>query len=443
MRKILIVGAGKSSTFLIRYLAELASGNRWKLVVADGNLRSIREKINRFRSAEAVVLDIRDDEVRRNLVKNSDIVISLMPPDLHILLARDCITFQKDLITSSYLSPEMRALNGEAKKAGLMFMGEMGLDPGIDHMVAARIINGIRRIAGLLTSYKSYCGGMIAPQFDDNPWHYKFHWNPQSIVQAGQQGARYLERGREEFLPYETVFESARKIHFPDVGKFSYYMNRDSIPYVELYDIPEVKTFFRATLRHPKFCQSWQVLVKLGLTDPDDSFDGRGKTYEDWVKAKTGYKENSGYSFPQFLSIKLGFIGTDRLTKLLKWLGLLSMDSMPEVTTSSAEFLLDLLRVKWAMKPEDRDWVVQAHEVTYLHKGKKIQLRSVLSVTGDARSSAIAKTVGLPMGLLARLVVNKKLSKPLGVNIPIMSSVYKPVLREMEKEGLVFKEEFI
>lgn len=443
MRKILIVGAGKSSTFLIRYLADLAPGNRWKLVVADGNLRSIREKTSRFRQVTPAEVDIRDDEARRALIEDADIVISLMPPELHILIARDCLLFKKDLITSSYLSPEMRALHEDAANAGLMFMGEMGLDPGIDHMMAARIITGIKRIAGILTSYKSYCGGMIAPEFDDNPWHYKIHWNPRSIVLAGQQGARFLHKGKEEFQSYKEVFESAKRITLPNLGRFSYYMNRDSMPYIELYDIPEVKTFFRATLRHPKFCTSWQILVELGLTDPNDSFDGRGKTYEDWVKAKSGYIEKPGSSFTQFLSAKLGFVNADRLLRLLRWLGLLSIDSMPEVKTSSSEFLLDLLRVKLAMKPEDRDWVVQAHEAIYIHKGKKIALSSVLSVTGDSKSSAISKTVGLPMGLLARMILSQRIKKPLGVHIPIMPQVYKPILREMEKEGLVFKEEFL
>lgn len=441
MRKILVVGAGKSSTFLIRYLAELASGNRWKIVVADGNLRSIREKIHRFRMAVPALVDIRDDEARGRLIEEADLVISLMPPDLHILIARDCLRYRKDLITSSYLSTEMRALNEEAKQAGLMFMGEMGLDPGIDHMLAARIITGIKRIAGTLTSYKSYCGGLVSPESDNNPWHYKFHWNPQSVVMAGMQGARYLDRGREDFIPYESIFESARKVSFPGVGRFSYYMNRDSIPYIEQYDIPEVKTFFRATLRHSSFCDSWLILVRLGLTNPDDSYDGRGKTYQDWVKDKSGYQEGSALSLAQYLSLKLGFVDPDRLTRLFQSIGLFSIDSMPEVTTSSAEFLLDLLKVKWGAKPEDRDWVVQAHEATYLHRGKKFQLRAVLSLLGDAQSSAIARTVGLPMGVLAKMIMNKRLNKPLGVHIPIMPSVYRPMLRELEKEGLVFKEE--
>ena len=212
MQTILIAGAGKSSIYLIEYLLSNAQKHKWKVIVADGSKEAIAEKVKKSQYAEIAVIDITNPTQREPLVKRSDIVVSLMPPHLHIHLAHDCLKYKKNLITSSYISPEMKAMDEEVRKAGLMFMCEMGLDPGIDHMTANQIIHSIQRVASNITSFKSYCGGLIAPQSDNNPWHYKFSWNPKNIITAGYGGAKYLQGGKETTVPYDAIFDNCKKI---------------------------------------------------------------------------------------------------------------------------------------------------------------------------------------------------------------------------------------
>jgi saccharopine dehydrogenase-like NADP-dependent oxidoreductase len=265
---------------------------------------AIAEKTNGSSFAEAAVIDITNAAEREPLVQRADIVISLMPPNLHIFLAKDCLKYKKNLITSSYISDEMREMDQAVKEAGLMFMCEMGLDPGIDHMTANKIIHSIQRVAGIITSFKSYCGGLIAPESDNNPWHYKFSWNPKNIVTAGLGGAKYLGNDKHVDVPYEKIFDHNKKIKVTDVGTLAYYPNRDSLRYLDIYDVPDIKTFMRATLRHPSFCKGWQALIELNLTDQGDAFNTSGKTYASWLKQKTGYTGSN--SLKQYIAEKAG-----------------------------------------------------------------------------------------------------------------------------------------
>ena len=289
MQTILVAGAGKSSIYLIQYLLTHAPRNKWKVIVADGDENAIADKIKGNPHAEAAVIDITKSSDREPLVKRANIVVSLMPPTLHIHLAKDCLKYKKNLITSSYISDEMKEMDESVKKAGLMFMCEMGLDPGIDHMTANKIIHSIQRVAGSITSFKSYCGGLIAPESDNNPWHYKFSWNPKNVVTAGMGGAKY-------------------------------YPNRDSLRYLDLYEVPEIKTFLRATLRYPAFCVGWQALILLGLTNQEDVFDTKGYTYASWLKHKSGYKHN--ISLKKHVADFLGVNEDDKVMSMLHWLGL-------------------------------------------------------------------------------------------------------------------------
>jgi len=440
MRTILIAGAGKSSIYLIQYLLSIASRNKWKVIVADGSLENIENKINGSPFAEAAVIDITNNTDREALVKRADIVVSLMPPNLHILLAKDCLKYKKNLITSSYVSPEMKEMDKAVKDAGLVFMCEMGLDPGIDHMTASQIIHSIQRVASVITSFKSYCGGLIAPESDNNPWHYKFTWNPKNIITAGADGAKYLSNGKEVTVPYAEIFKNNKKIRVDDMGSFAYYPNRDSMRYLELYDIPEVKTFMRATLRHPGFCKGWEAIIALGLTNDQDTFDGGGQTYASWLKNKSGYENN--ITLQDHITNKLELTGDSKVIAMLEWLGLFEERPLKKGKICSAELLLDLLSDKWKMQPADRDMVVMQHEVEYIHKDKKIKLSSSMVIKGeDSEHSAMAKTVGLPMAVLTKLLLNKKISAPAGVNIPNMPSVYRPVLTELHHHGINFKEE--
>jgi saccharopine dehydrogenase-like NADP-dependent oxidoreductase len=439
MQTILVAGAGKSSIYLIEYLLSNASRNKWRIIVADGSAEAIKEKIGDSPFAEMAVIDVTSDSEREALVTRADMVISLMPPHLHIHLAKDCLKHKKNLITSSYISPEMREMHEEVKKAGLMFMCEMGLDPGIDHMTASQIIHSIQRVAAVITSFKSYCGGLIAPESDNNPWHYKFSWNPKNIILAGMTGARFLNNGKNVDVRYSDMFDSSKKIKVAGLGSLAYYPNRDSLNYLDIYDVPDIKNFMRATLRHPAFCKGWNAIVALGLTTDKDNIERKGATYSSWLQQKTGF---TGGDLQEHIAAKLGVAKTDKVIGMLQWLGLFDDKSLGEGSSSSADILLDLLLEKWRMAPSDKDMVVMQHEVEYIHKGKKNRLISSMTIKGeDATHSAMAKTVGLPMGVLARLVLNKKIVPPVGVLIPNMPSVYRPILTELNHHGISFTEE--
>ena len=440
MQTILVAGAGKSSTYLIEYLLENASRNKWNVIVADGDAAAIAKKVNKHPFAEAAVFDINNKAQREALVKRADIVLSLMPPHLHILLAHECLEHKKNLITSSYISDEMRSMDAAVKEAGLMFMCEMGLDPGIDHMTASKIINSIHKVAGRITAFRSYCGGLIAPESDNNPWHYKFSWNPKNIITAGFGGAKYLHNGKHVEVPYEKMFEHNKKIKIPGLNALAYYPNRDSLKYLDLYDVSSVKTFMRATLRYPSFSRGWDALIKLGLTNQEDNFDTTGYTYAAWLRKKTNCEAEA--NLQQHVASILGAVNDDKVISLLEWLGVFSNVNVASGNLSSGEILLELLQDKWSMSEEDKDMVVMHHEVEYEHKGRMITLKSSMVLKGEGgEHSAMARTVGMPMAILATLILTKKLKPPVGVLLPVMQSVYRPVLRELEYNGISFTDE--
>ncbi len=438
MQTILVAGAGKSSIYLIEYLLSNAGRNKWKVIVADGSKDAVYEKIKKHPHAEAAVIDITKAEQRVPLVQRADIVVSLMPPHLHIHLAKDCLVHKKNLITSSYISPEMKAMDEDVKKAGLMFMCEMGLDPGIDHMTANQIIHSIERVASSITSFKSYCGGLIAPESDNNPWHYKFSWNPKNIITAGADGAQYLQNGKVVNVPYEDIFDNCKKIKVDGLGNLAYYPNRDSLRYLDLYHVPDIKTFIRATLRYPVFCKGWNAIVSLGLTNQQDSFDTANLTFAGWIKQKTGF---SAGELKKHVLSKLNGEADDKLIAMLDWLGLFEDKTIMLGKVSSADIMLHLLLNKWEMAPFDKDMVVMQHEVEYVHKGSKIKMTSSMVIKGESRDhSAMAKTVGLPMAVLTKLILTNRITMPTGVLIPNMPSVYRPVLTELKHHGIEFTE---
>lgn len=439
MLTVLIAGAGKSSAHLIEYMLSNAK-QKWRVVVMDSNPEMIAEKLNGHPKGEAAVIDITDDHARQQLVKNADIVLSLMPPHLHYLLAKDCLKFKKNLITSSYVSDEIKALDAEARKAGISMMCEMGLDPGIDHMSANAIIHGVQRIAGSIQSFKSYCGGLVAPESDDNPWHYKISWNPRNIVLAGKQGAVWLENGKQHEAKYEQLFSASKKIKVNDLGSLSYYPNRDSLKYLSLYSLPEIKTFMRATLRHPAFMKGWDLVIKAGLVNEEDKFQADNSSYADWTAKMIGVT-NDAKLREQF---KKKFGADEKEMKQMDWLGLFDNRRINGVgQLSSADILQTLLEERWKMKALDKDMVVMQHQIDYERKGVLVKLTSSMIVTGDNRQySAMSKTVGLPMAILAKKILLQEISTKniTGVHIPVMPEVYVPVLKELKKNGIEFVE---
>jgi len=442
MQTILIAGAGKSSIYLVEYILKHARSNKWRVIVADGDADAIADKIRGHACGEAAVIDITSAAEREPLVKRADIVVSLMPPHLHIHLAKDCLKHKKNLITSSYISDEMKEMDKAVREAGLMFMCEMGLDPGIDHMSANKMIHGIHRVAGLITSFKSYCGGLIAPESDNNPWHYKFTWNPKNVITAGYGGAKYLSKDKHMEVAYEQMFEHNKKADIAGIGPLAYYPNRDSLRYLDLYEVPDIKTFMRATLRYPDFCKGWQALILLGLTNQDDAFETAGHTYASWVKKKSGCKNETPLT--KHVANLLHIEHDDKVIAMLQWLGLFEETALKPGRFSSADVLLGLLLDKWQMAPDDKDMVVMQHEIEYMHKDRRIKLTSAMVIKGENREfSAMAKTVGLPMGMLARMVLTKKIVPPKGVLLPNMPVVYRPLLAELAHHGIEFKEEVL
>lgn len=440
MQTILVVGAGKTSVYLINYLLTEAKRHDWLVIVADNDLNAILDKTNYAPRSEAVVLNITDDNDRRTLVKRADIVISLMPPTLHTLLAKDCLEYNKHLITASYISDEMRALHEEAFNKGLMFMCEMGLDPGIDHMTAHDIILGIQKVAGKIISFRSYTGGLIAPESDDNPWHYKFTWNPMNVVTAGSAGARYLHNGKTVNMDYEDVFAVPGKGPKIDgVGQLVQYPNRDSLHYRQQYELYDTTTFIRGTYRYKGFIKAWNILVQLGLTITDDAV--KADTYADWIIEKNAFDKNT--PLREQIAAKLNLdVNNDAIDKV-EWLGILEPAPITSNKHDSASILLHVLQDKWKMKPEDKDLIVMVHEIEYEHRKNNVtKLTSTMVLKGEnMKYSAMAKTVGLPMGILAKLILTDKITAPAGVHIPDMPVVYKPVLAELEHHGIIFKEE--
>ncbi len=439
MQTILVVGAGKTSVYLIEYLLKHSVTCKWRLIVADANIEAIIGKTQGHKNAEPVVLDITNNEDRTELVKRSDIVVSLMPPHLHIHLAKDCLEYRKHLITSSYVSPQIKELDEQAKKAGLMFMCEMGLDPGIDHMSASSMIHGIHKVAATVKSFKSYAGGLIAPESDDNPWHYKFTWNPKNIVLAGNMGAKHLVDGEVQELSYNEVFAAPKKLTVSkELGDLVYYPNRNSLSYLEQYDLPEVSTFIRATLRYPDFCKGWQAVIELGLTD--DTINVKADTNKTWLIERNGFDNTTAIETQVANKLNINLDST--IMKQLSWLGVFDELPITAKKRTSAEILLSILLKKWALKDEDKDLIVMVHEIEYQHRNNtKTVLTSTMTLKGEGNQySAMAKTVGLPMAILAKLVMMGKVTPPAGVHIPNMPVVYKPVLSELEEYGIIFEE---
>ena len=424
MKTIVLIGAGKSATVLIDYLIAEAETNNWKFIIADSNREQILLKTNNSRYAEAVQLDVTNEDQRSKLIQKAHVVISMMPPALHFLVAKDCVEYRKHLLTASYLDDKMKSLRDEISNRKLLFIAEMGLDPGIDHMSAMKIIDEIKAKGGKITSFKSHCGGLVAPESDDNPWHYKISWNPRNIVMAGQSGAVYKENNETKTIAYHDLFDCSNGIVFDGLNDLAYYPNRDSLSYIPTYKLPDTATFLRTTLRHKDFFKGWNAVVHAGLTNDTDTINTAGLTYSTW----------SANILP--------FVTADN-KQMLEYLGLFDETSVPAAAKTSADILQFLVETKLRMEPMDKDMIVMLHEFEYELEGKANSLKSCLVVKGeDSLRTAMAKTVGLPLGIAAKLILNETI-KLKGLHIPTVKDIYEPVLNELEAAGIKFAESAI
>ena len=498
MKKILLFGAGKSATVLIDYLLENAVKEGWELTLVDADLQLAQSKIGDSSFGIPLSFDIRNDTERKKNIEQSDIVISLLPPSLHYIVALTCVELKKDLLTASYVDDQIKNLQSKIEDNSLLFLCEMGLDPGIDHMSAMRMIDDIHSKNGHITSFQSHCGGLVAPESDDNPWRYKISWNPRSVVLAGKSGAHYKESGQEKRLHYEELFTPDRVIEIPELGYLSWYPNRDSLSYAALYDLEEAETFIRTTLRYPDFMYGWRNVIELKMTDETPKYETDKKAlYEvfkehmdkngfgEWLEEKLTdrfsqtkemlsnlvklmevekeAKEGDLEIPEEFMSVdekgNITEIGLDEVKNraasflahkmheanlTLKQLFFLGLDDRETVVNkgfcSAADVLQFALEKKLALRADDKDMIVMMHEIKFAVGSQQSAISSLLIVKGENNiRTAMAKTVGLPLGISAKLILNGTIRLK-GLHIPTKKEVYEPVLKELEEYGIRFEE---
>lgn len=432
MKTILLFGAGKSATSLIEYLGKSSDENGWKFVVCDTDLALVQSKIKSFKNAVARSVNVSDESRRHEMIREANLVISMLPAALHFLVAKDCAHFSKNLLTASYIDDSIRSLEKEIREKGLLFIGEMGLDPGIDHMSAMKLIDGIKNKGGKIISFTSHCGGLVSPEYDDNPWHYKITWNPANVVSAGSSGAVFLKNKEVVEITYKDIFKDEDNVvDIPDLGPLAWYANRDSLSYIKTYQLDGINTFLRTTLRHPSFNKGWNILVNAEFTSKaDQELIKDCNTFNEWFSLKmAGVKED----YPQEKWGK-DFIGQ------IDFLGMASASPLPDNAENSASILLHLLEKKLVMKPDDKDMIVMLHELEYELNGQKKELKSSLIVKGkDQLHTAMSQTVGFPLGIAAKLIMQNKL-KLTGLHIPVIKEIYEPVLDELAQYGIKFNE---
>lgn len=426
--QIILIGAGKSSTVLIDYLKTLASEKNWKIAVADFNVEIVKSKLGNQSTVDAIELDILNDLERARVVQQSKLIISLLPPDLHYLLAIDCIQFKKHLLTASYIDTRIQLLSNEIEKAGVLFLCEMGLDPGIDHMSAMKIIHSIKNKAGQITEFISHCGGLVAPESDDNPWHYKISWNPKNIVLAGKNGAVYKLKNENKTEKYQDIFCNKKIVKVKDTN-WGYYPNRDSLNYINLYNLNECSTFLRTTLRHINYIEVWCKVVNLQLTDENFYYD------TDILSFKSFFKKH----FERF-NFSLESLNKKE-KELFEYLGFFTNDEIIGKGNCSAADIMQYAMEKYLnMLLDDKDMIVMFHEIYYTLGKKKFKIESSLEVKGvNNLQTAMAKTVGLPLGIAAKNILEGKI-KVTGLHIPVLFEFYDIILKELETFAVKFEE---
>ena len=441
MRNILIIGAGKSTAQLVKYLLEKAEKEDLYLIIADQILSNAERLVRNTLRAKAMELNINKIEDRRKQIAEADIVISMLPAFLHSIVAEDCLELAKNLVMASYISDEMLKMDAEVKKKGLVFMNEVGLDPGIDHMSAMRIIDRIRDEGGKIILFESFCGGLLAPESDTNLWNYKFTWNPRNVVLAGQGGAaEFIQEGTYKYIPYHRLFRRTEFLDVENHGRFEAYANRNSLKYRSIYGLDDVLTLYRGTMRRVGFSRAWNLFVQLGMTD--DSYNlqhTETMSYREFTNLFLPYSPNDSVELK--LRHMLRIDQDDLLWDKLLELDLFNPDKILNLREATpAQCLQHILENKWTLEETDKDMIVMYHKFGFLLNGEQKQIDSTMVIIGENQTyTAMAKTVGLPVAIAALKILNKEITQP-GVQLPIAREVYEPILKELEDYGIVFKE---
>lgn len=442
MRNILIIGAGRSSCYLIKYLLEKSESEKLFITIADLSEESAQKFTQGHPNAKGIKLDVFDAPERSKAIQSADLVISMLPARFHIEAAKDCIRYKKHMVTASYVSDEMQALDEDAKANDLVFMNEIGVDPGIDHMSAMQVIDRIRDAGGKIIMFESFTGGLIAPESDDNLWNYKFTWNPRNVVLAGQGGAaEFIQEGTTKYIPYHRLFRRTEFLDVEGYGRFEALANRNSLKYRAIYGLDDVLTLYRGTMRRVGFSKAWNMFVQLGLTDDSYKIDNsENLSYRDFVNMFLPYSPTDSVELKVRYALK---IDQDDLMwyKLLE-LDIFNADKKIGIKNASpAQALQKILMDKWTLKPDDKDMIVMYHKFGYELNGEKHQIDSKMVLIGEDQTfTAMAATVGLPVAMAALKILNKEITTP-GVQRPLSKEVYTPILSELEEYGISFKEE--
>ena len=441
MKNILIIGAGKSSSYLIKYLLEKSNNENLRLTIGDICTENADLMIQDHKNAKSILLDVFNLEQRQKLIKKSDLVISMLPARFHVEVAKDCISFGKHMVTASYISNEMKALDKAAKEKGLVFMNEIGVDPGIDHMSAMQIIDQIKGIGGKMLLFESFTGGLVAPENDNNLWNYKFTWNPRNVVLAGQGGgAMFIQEGTYKYIPYHKLFRRTEFLNINGSGNYEAYANRDSLKYRSIYGLDGIPTMYRGTIRKVGFSRAWNIFVQLGMTD--DSYtiqNSESMSYRDFVNLFLAYSPSDS------VELKLrSYLNIDQDD--LMWAKLIELDLFNPTkkiklkNATPAQILQKILEDSWTLEEKEKDMIVMQHLFGYEINGEKKQIESSLVVKGENQNyTAMAKTVGLPVAIAALKILQGEIKTP-GVQLPISKEVYEPILKELKEHGVHFIE---
>lgn len=437
---MLIIGAGRSSTVLIDYLKKYSRKATVQLTIADASLAQAEERIGSpTEHIKACALDIFDEQQLKEAVAKADVVISIVPAAFHIQVAKVCLLYKKHMLSASYVSEEIGQLHTQAEAAGILILKECGLDPGIDHMTAMEMIDRIKKQGGVLKSFKSFTGGLVAPESDTNPWNYKFSWNPRNVVLAGQGTARYIRHGAFKYIPYHKLFSRLEPIMVEGLGEFEGYANRDSLSYRQVYGIEDIPTLLRGTIRKKGFCSAWNVFVQLGMTDDSYQLEGLEEmSRRDFLNSFLPYDEKA--TVEEKLCTYTGIEQGGDVFRKIAWLGLFEKAPLKMEKATPAQLLQNVLEEKWQLDPQDKDMIVMQHKFAYHLEGKLRKVVSTLVCKGDDQwRTAMAKTVGLPLGIAAKLVIEQKISYR-GVCRPVVAEIYKPILAELESLGIRMEE---
>ena len=443
MKNIFVIGAGRSASSLIKYLLENSQKENWKITIGDMDLNLVNSKINNHPNARGVKFDVFNERQRKEQIAQADLVISMLPARFHMEAAKECVEMKKHMVTASYVSDEMKALQEDAVKNGVILMNEIGLDPGLDHLSAMKIIDEIKSSGHNLVGFESFCGGLVAPESENNPWKYKFTWNPRNVVLAGQGGAaKFIQEGTYKYIPYNKLFRRTEVINIDGYGQFEGYANRDSLSYIDVYGLHGIKTIYRGTLRKPGFCRAWDSFVQLGVTD--DSYvieNTKDMTYREFFNMFFAYNPNDS------VELKMKYYLNIRQDDTILWnqlesLGIFSDKKIGLESATPAQILQKILEENWSLDPEDKDMIAMWHKFNFIDKetGKERIFESSLIVLGDDQTyTGMSKTVGLPVAIAAKLILNGTITSP-GVHIPTTPEIYNPVLNELENYGIIFRE---